>query len=186
MSKVSNFGQRITAVNDWKLKGAFLALLGFTAFLAFVNVRASTPSPFTYIYPFTTRNSFPAVCSPSNGADVLIAYSFWNISAGHSGTFIQPTFTSTFNVSSATNPSYTIETYGNTSLWGSYTGYAQPNGLHTTTTYGLEVSNFYTLAFFSIRHAGPYSENFTIEISTAPGQIVCAQNTYINAAVIYS
>jgi len=186
MSTLSKISQRITTVKNWKLKASVLCLLSLSALLVFVDVRAATPPPLSYITPFVTRGAFPKVCSPSDGSDVLIAFSPWNVSASHSFTFLLPTFTSTFNVSSSTNPSYTIETYGNTTRWGSYTGYAQPNGLLTTTTYGLKVDNYYTLSFFSARRTGPYFLNFTIEVSTAPGQIVCAQNTYIDAGVIYS
>src|SRR5437667_1853800 len=85
MSTIFKIGQRITRISHWKLKASLLSLLCLTTFLAFVDVRASTPSPFTTVTPLSTKGfPFPKVCTPTNGSDVQFAsghldHRFWSI-----------------------------------------------------------------------------------------------------------
>jgi hypothetical protein len=186
MLTISRIAQRITATSNWKLKGSLLTLLCTTAFLAFADVRASTPSPFTTVTPLSTKGfPFPMVCTPTNGSDVQFASGTWTIASGHSGYFLPAWVSGTFNVSSANNPSYTIAWYFNGSLWGSNTGYAQPNGLPTASSYAFNSPNYYWSVFYN-RHNGPLTYLVIIEISTAPGQVACAQGASITASFVSS
>jgi hypothetical protein len=187
MSTLNNIRLRITRITNWKLKATLLALLCLTTFLAFVDVRATTAPPLTSGYDFSTCCGVtPRICSPSNGTDVQVASVKLIVPANATGLYLPPTFTGNFNVSSSTNPSYTVEWYGNGTLWGSTTGYAQPSGKLTSTTYGTQFSSVVGWDWFGTAHSGPLTEYYTINIQTASGQIVCVQNWYVNTILIYS
>src|SRR2546422_8335319 len=86
-----------------------------TPYLPSVAARAPPPPPLTFTYQNSTIYGPIArlVCSPTNGGDVQVLSQNVVISSGHTGFILPPIFSGAFNVSSATNPTYTVEFYVN-------------------------------------------------------------------------
>ena len=86
-------------------------------------------------------------------------------------------------MSSATNPTYTVEFYVNGSAYGSITGFAPPNGIPVTSSFQEPMSNIVTYQFFNTGQKGPQTLVWTIDIHTASGQAVCVQQWYIDIEI---
>ena len=163
----------------------FMMSLALTAYLTSVAVRASPPPPLTFTYQNSTIYGPIArlVCSPTNGGDVQVLSQNVVISSGHTGFILPPIFIGAFNVSSATNPTYTVEFYVNGSAYGSITGFAPANGVPSTSSFQEPMSNLVIYQFFNAGQKGPQTLVWTIDIHTASGQAVCVQQWYIDIEI---
>jgi len=170
--------------NNWKLKAFVVSLLCLTSLLTFVGVRA-TSAPLTFTYQNSTFYGPVArlVCSPTNGGDVQVLSQNVVIGSGHTGYILPPIFSGAFNVSSPTNPTYTVEFYVNGSAYGSVTGFAPKNGLPVTSSFQEPISNIVIYSFFNTGQVGPQTLVWTIDIHTASGQAVCVQQWYIDIEI---
>jgi len=159
--------------------------LALTGYIASVVVRASPPPPLTFTYQNSTFGGPVArlVCSPTNGGDVQVLSQNVVIGSGHTGYILPPIFSGAFNVSSATNPTYTVEFYVNGSAYGSITGFAPPNGIPVTSSFQEPMSNIVIYQFFNTGQKGPQTLVWTIDIHTASGQAVCVQQWYIDIEI---
>jgi len=163
----------------------FMMSLALTAYLTSVAVRASPPPPLTFTYQNSTFGG-PAssrICSPTNGGDVQVLSQNVVISSGHTGFILPPIFSGAFNVSSATNPTYTVEFYVNGSAYGSIKGYAPPNGVLVTSSFQQPMSNLVIYQFFNTGQVGPQTLVWTVDIHTVSGQAVCVQQWYIDIEI---
>jgi hypothetical protein len=159
--------------------------LALTGYLASVAVRASPPPPLTFAYQNSTFGGPVAtlVCSPTNGGDVQVLSQNVPISSGHTAYIFPPIFSGAFNVSSATNPTYTVAFYVNGSAYGSIKGFAPASGVPATTSFQEPMSNIVIYQFFNSGQKGPQTLVFTVEISTASAQSVCVQQWYIDIEI---
>jgi hypothetical protein len=177
---ISKLRQRFSSISNWQWKGLVVSLLCLTAFLTFVDVRATQPAPLVGIGQSSTfGGQYGKVCSSTNGADVQVLSQSVPIGSGHAYWFKPAIFTGVFNVSSAINPSYTVEFYVNGSAYGSVTGNAPPSGVRVTASYVEPMSNIVVYQFFNFGQTGPQTLVWTVDIATASGQTVCVQNSYI-------
>jgi hypothetical protein len=178
-TNLSELRQRFSKIGHWQLKALVVSLLCLTAFLTFINVRAATDQLVGIGQSSTLGGQVGKVCSSTGGADVQVLSQTVNIGSGHKYWFKPAIFTGVFNVSSASNPSYTVEFYVNGSAYGSVTGYAPPSGVRVTASYVEPMSNIVIYQFFNFGQAGPQTLIWSVKIATATGQAVCAQNSYI-------
>ena len=170
-----------------KILGVSLLMisLALTAYLASVAVRTSPPPPLTFTYQNSAFGGPVArlVCSPTNGGDFQVLSQNVVIGSGHTGYILPPIFSGAFNVSSPTNPTYTVEFYVNGSAYGSITGFAPPNGIPVTSSFQEPMSNIVIYQFFNTGQKGPQTLVWTIDIHTASGQAVCVQQWYIDIEI---
>src|SRR4029077_21235960 len=113
MLAISKLRQRFSLISSWQWKGLVVSLLCLTAFLTFVDVRAITNPVVGIGQSSTFGGQIGKVCTSTNGAGVQVLSQSVPIGSGHAYWFKPAIFTGVFNVSSNSDPSYTVQFYVN-------------------------------------------------------------------------
>ena len=169
--------EKLSSISNWRLKGLVVALLCITALLAFAKVEAISSPVVGLAHVSTLYGPVAALtCSGTTGGDTQVGGSTTvAIPSGHTYFFQAPTFTGAFNVSSSTNPTYSVEFYVNGTSYGTVKGFTQPNKIPTSASFTEPMSSFTIWNFYYTGQAGPQHLVWTVDISTASGQSVCVQ-----------
>ena len=188
MLNFSSIRQKLVDRSNWGFKRTFVALVLLTALLTLGSQVRAASSPLVSLAQNSTFGGPVAtlVCSPTNGADVQVTSDTVSVTSGHTFFFQPATFSGAFNVSSAANPTYTVEFYVNGSAYGSITGFTEKNGLQISTSFTEPMSNLTVYQFFNTGQAGPQHLVWTIDIHTASGQSVCVQQWYLTLTFGYT
>ena len=188
MLRISTIRQKLGNRSNWDFSRTFVALVLLAALLTIGSQVRATTNPVVVLGQSSTLYGpvSTLVCSPSNGGDVQVLSDTVALASGHSYFFQPATFSGAFNVSSATNPTYTVEFYVNGSAYGSITGFTEKNGLPITTSFIEPMSSFTIYNFFNFGQAGPQHLVWTVDIHTASGQSVCVQQWYLTLTFGYT
>jgi hypothetical protein len=188
MLNMSTIRQKVGNRSNWGLKRTFVALVLLTALLTLGSQVRATTSPLVLLGQNSTIYGpiSTLICSPTNGGDVQVTSDTVALASGHTYFFQPAIFSGGFNVSSATNPTYTVEFYVNGSAYGSITGFTAKSGLPITASFAEPMSTFTIYQFFNSGQAGPQHLVWTIDIHTTSGQSVCVQQWYLTLTFGYA
>ena len=188
MLRISTIRQKLGKRSNWGFRRTFVALVLLTALLTLGSQVRAASSPLVLLAQNSTLfGPVPTlVCSPTNGGDVQVTSDTVALASGHTYFFQPATFSGAFNVSSATNPTYTVEFYVNGSAYGSITGFTAKSGLPISASFTEPMSSFVVYQFFNSGQAGPQHLVWAIDIHTASGQSVCVQQWYLTLTFGYA
>ncbi len=183
MLAISKIRQRLSTTRNLKLKGLVVSLLCLSIFLTFIDVRA-TASPLIGHAAYSQTPTTTRVCSPTNGGSVQVTTLTVTIPTGNEFYFSPIFFSGAFNVSSSTNPTYTV-TFNITgaNARSSVYGFLPSSGVPITQSYQEPVSTSGSYFFYQ-GHTGTWV--WSVYMNTASGQSVCVTEFYTSIEWAYS